>query len=107
MNVFSGPTRENTPEWDEWLVCALHSYESSYLQLIFSWEILYELRAESHVSAEWRERALEEEEEEEEEKAAKGKVSRSERGGNYSGPKYCCLGKGSVVILSFSYLRVM
>lgn len=27
-------------------------------------------------------------------------------GGNYSCPKYCFAGKGSVVILSFSYLRV-
>lgn len=27
-------------------------------------------------------------------------------GGNYSCPKYCFAGKGSVVVLSFSYLRV-
>lgn len=27
-------------------------------------------------------------------------------GGNYACPKYCFAGKGSVVVLSFSYLRV-
>lgn len=34
---WSRPTSENTLEWNEWLVCALHSYESSiYLLFIFS-----------------------------------------------------------------------
>lgn len=38
-----------------------------------------------------------------EEKAAKGKASRMERGGNYSGPKYC-VGKGSVAVLALLFL---
>ena len=36
---------ENTPEWIKLLVCALHSWEQSYLPLHFSWDLQWELRA--------------------------------------------------------------
>lgn len=100
--IWSWPISENTPEWNEWLVCVLHSYESSVTCSYF--QLRSPVRTESwatYLSRRKREWALEEEE-----KAEKGKASRIERGGNYSGPKYCCVGKGSVVAPSFSYLRV-
>lgn len=63
--------------------------------------LLSEPRAEPLVSVERRKK-----EPWKKKRQQKGKASKIKRGGNYLCPKYCCVGKGSVAVPSFSYLRV-
>lgn len=89
--------------WMEWVVsvCPTFILEQCYLLLIFSWDLRLKLRAEPRISVDWRET-----EPWKKKRQQKEKESRDERGKNYSSPKYWCVGKGSVIVPSISYLTV-